>query len=70
MSAAPRLENRLAYSATDLMALLPIRRSAAYRLARQLGRRVGRRLMVSRVALEAWLATTDDADVPPLARRQ
>jgi hypothetical protein len=31
-------------------------RSAAYRIARELGRRLGRRLYVLRTAVDAWLA--------------
>jgi hypothetical protein len=35
---------------------LRISRAGAYRLARLLGRRLGRRIIVSRAVLETWLA--------------
>jgi len=44
------------YGAADLRRVLGIGRPNAYRLLRQLGRRVGRRLVIARVVLERWLA--------------
>jgi hypothetical protein len=44
------------YGVTDLRRMLGIGRPNAYRLLRELGRRVGRRLVVARAVLERWLA--------------
>ena len=49
------LPDRLAFRAQELPALLGIGRAAAYELARKLGVRAGRSLVVSRAALEKWL---------------
>jgi hypothetical protein len=46
----------LIYDVTDLRKVLGIGRPLAYRLMRQLGRRVGRRMVVARVVVERWLA--------------
>jgi hypothetical protein len=47
------------YDAADLRRILGIGRPNAYRLAKQLGRRVGRRILVARSALERWLTDAD-----------
>lgn len=39
----------------ELCTLLGVGRATAYRIARTIGRRSGRRLIVARSALEAWL---------------
>ncbi len=46
----------LVYDVTDLRRVLKVGRPVAYKLAKQLGRRLGRRFVVSRLALETWLA--------------
>lgn len=47
---------QLAYRPEDLPALLKISRSLAYRLAGRIGVRLGRRLIVPRSRVDAWLA--------------
>jgi hypothetical protein len=50
-------DDAIAYSADDLTRVLPLGRASCFKLARQIGVRVGRRLVVSRSALEQWLAS-------------
>jgi hypothetical protein len=47
----------LVYGVDDVRRLLGCGRPAAYRLTKRLGRKLGKRYVVSRVALEQWLAT-------------
>ena len=54
---------KLAYSVKDLYEMLPIGQKAVQRLARQLGVRVGGRLIVSRTRLDAWLASGESLPV-------
>ncbi len=61
------LSDLVVYDATDLRRVLGIGRPNAYRLLRQLGRRVGRRLVVARAVLERWLG--DGGASVPLQRR-
>lgn len=49
------IETRLAYRPRELVALLGLGRTGAYVLARVLGRRVGRSIVVPRAALLRWL---------------
>jgi hypothetical protein len=49
-------DDRLAYSVEDLVRVLPLKRAACYALAQEIGAKVGRKHVVSRAALEAWLA--------------
>jgi len=46
----------LVYDVVDLRRVLGVGRPVAYRLMKKLGRRLGRRLVVSRLVLERWLA--------------
>jgi hypothetical protein len=49
-------DGRVVYEVTDLMKLLPVRRAAAYALAKKLGIRIGRRrLVVPKTRFDAWL---------------
>lgn len=51
-------DERVVYEVADLMKLLPVRRAAAYALAKQLGFRIGRRrLVVPKARFDAWLAS-------------
>ena len=45
----------LVVTVTEVAALLRVSRATAYRIARQLGRRTGRRLLLSRAVLLEWL---------------
>lgn len=58
------------YGAADLRRILGVGRPNAYVILRQLGRRVGRRLVVARAVLEAWLAEREARPVSVLARRK
>jgi hypothetical protein len=58
------------YDVADLRRLLGLGRPNAYRLARELGRRVGRRLVVARSVLERWLANQDDLGAKQAAARR
>ena len=51
---------RLALTPGDLQQVLPIGRAAAYKLARKIGVRIGKTLVVSRVRLDEWLAGGGD----------
>ena len=50
-----QLPERLAFTVRELREILPIGGNASYRLARQIGRRHGGKLLVPRAALERWL---------------
>lgn len=50
------LIEKLSYTPAELAKVTGLGRGAAYRLARQIGRRHGRRLLVGRDALVAWLS--------------
>ena len=45
----------LAFTTRQLFGVLPLGRYALYALARKIGIRCGRRLLIPREALEAWL---------------
>lgn len=59
-SARPPIKNLppdvLAFSPKALIGMLPLGRHAIYALARRIGIRSGRRLLIPRQALEAWLS--------------
>jgi hypothetical protein len=64
MSAAKELpaDGLLGYSADGMTRALPgVSRSRAYEIAREIGVRVGRRIIVPREALEAWLRSRPPA---------
>ncbi len=62
MGAKQEVKDLVVYGAADLRRVLGIGRPNAYKLLRQLGRRVGRRLVVSRAVLEAWLASAPEGN--------
>jgi hypothetical protein len=52
----PKINTRqLAFSPEDLRRILPLGRSGCYRLAREIGKRFGGKILVPKVALDAWL---------------
>ena len=55
------IKDTLAYSPHQLTEILPLGRVACYELARKIGKRVGRKLVVSRAELERWLAQQESA---------
>ncbi len=55
--------HQLAFSPEDLRKLLPIGRSGCYRLAREIGKRFGGKILVPKVALDAWLAEPSSSDL-------
>jgi hypothetical protein len=56
LSSKPASVVRLAYAPKELPAVLGVSRGMAYELAKLLGRRIGRRVLVPAAALEKWLA--------------
>ncbi len=54
--------DRLALSPAELTRVLPLSRASAYRLARKLGVRAGRKLLVPVSALQEWLTKAPRAD--------
>jgi hypothetical protein len=53
-----RTETDLALTPLGLRELLPISKRGSYALAKQIGRRIGCRYIVSRLALNQWLDGT------------
>jgi hypothetical protein len=49
----------LVYRVDDVRRVLGCGRPAAYRLVKQLGKRVGRRYIVSKIVFDAWLMTAE-----------
>ena len=55
-----KLPNRLAFTPDEINRILPIGRAASYKLAHQIGARVGHRFVISRDALQRWLDGAGD----------
>ena len=53
-------QDRLVYSPKELADVLGISQTLAYRLARKLGRSIGRRILVSRKVVEEWLENNQE----------
>jgi hypothetical protein len=69
MEAGQTTDDVLVYDVADLKRVLNVGRPVAYRLAKQLGRRLGRRFVVSRAVLETWLAGGTNQTQAPSRRR-
>ncbi|HVZ34472.1 MAG TPA: hypothetical protein VG963_18715 [Polyangiaceae bacterium] len=54
---ANKATEMLVYSVDDIRRVLGCGRPAAYKLVKQLGKRIGRRFIVSKLVFEAWLAS-------------
>ena len=54
----------LVYGVDDVRRVLGCGRPAAYRLVKQLGKRVGRRYIVSKLVFEAWLTKVEGTPKP------
>lgn len=53
------------YSVADLPSIVPVGRATAYKVAREIGQRAGRRLVISRDALNRWLNENSDRLAQP-----
>jgi len=67
MSAIVPLSEKLSFTPAELAKATGLGRGAAYRVARQIGRRFGRRIFVAREAVDRWLR--DREPVVPSRKR-